>query len=93
MDGTVGDLISRTEISQYRPAHVHFMVRGPGFEPLITFLFEQGAPYLDTDVVFGTKQHSWCGSSGTRARVTPTGAQLDRSWLEARYDFVLQPSA
>ncbi len=28
----------------------------PGFRPLITHLFEEGAEYLDSDVVFGTKQ-------------------------------------
>ena len=36
MDGTVGDLIGRTDISHFRPAHVHFLVTAPGFEPLIT---------------------------------------------------------
>ena len=44
MDGTVGDLIGRTDISHFRPAHVHFLVTAPGFEPLITHLFEQGGP-------------------------------------------------
>jgi hydroxyquinol 1,2-dioxygenase len=43
MDGTVGDLIGRTDISHSRPAHVHFLVTAPGFESLITHLFEQGA--------------------------------------------------
>ncbi|MDP8908929.1 MAG: catechol 1,2-dioxygenase, partial [Chloroflexota bacterium] len=55
MDGTVGDLISRTDISHFRPAHVHFLVTSPRTEPLITHLFEEGAEYLDSDVVFGTK--------------------------------------
>ncbi len=29
MDGPVGELISRTDISHYRPAHVHFLVDVP----------------------------------------------------------------
>jgi hydroxyquinol 1,2-dioxygenase len=91
MDGTVGDLISRTEISEYRPAHVHFMVKADGFEPLITHLFEQGAPYLDTDVVFGTKQELVVPFERRAAGVTPAGVALDRPWLEARFDVVLQP--
>ena len=33
MDGPVGDLISRTEISEYRPPHVHFFVKAAGFAP------------------------------------------------------------
>lgn len=91
MDGPVGDLISRTEISEYRPAHVHFLLKAPGFEPLITHLFEQGAPYLDTDVVFGTKQQLVVRFERHEPGVTPAGVELDRPWLEAAYDFVLQP--
>src|SRR5205823_4088983 len=52
MDGPVGDLIRRTDISQFRPAHIHFIVEHPGYERLITHLFQQGAAYLDSDVVF-----------------------------------------
>ena len=38
-----------------RPAHVHFLVNAPGYEPLITHVFIEGDKYLDTDVVFGVK--------------------------------------
>jgi hydroxyquinol 1,2-dioxygenase len=92
MDGTVGDLISRTEISEYRPAHVHFRLDVPGFEPLVTHLFREGAPYLDSDVVFGTKEQLVVRFERHDGGTTPTGAELDGPWLEARYDFVLQPA-
>ena len=91
MDGTVGDLVGRTEISEYRPAHVHFMVKATGFEPLITHLFEQGAPYLDSDVVFGTKQQLVVPFERHERGVTPTDEEMEGQWLEVRYDFVLQP--
>lgn len=91
MDGTVGDLVGRTEISEYRPAHVHFMVKATGFEPLITHLFQQGAPYLDSDVVFGTKQQLVVPFERHERGVTPTDEELEGQWLEVRYDFVLQP--
>ena len=91
MDGTVGNLIGRTEISEYRPAHVHFRVTAPGFEPLVTHLFREGAPYLDSDVVCGTKQQLVVPFERHEGGVPPTGAELERPWLEARYDFVLQP--
>jgi hydroxyquinol 1,2-dioxygenase len=92
MDGPVGDLISRTEISEYRPAHVHFFVKADGFAPLITHLFEQGTPYLDTDVVFGTKQELVVPFQRHDGGATPAGGELDRPWIEARYEFVLQPA-
>ena len=93
MDGPVGDLISRTEISHFRPAHVHFLINVPGFEPLITHLFEEGAEYLDSDVVFGTKQELVVAFEPREPGATPDGGKCDEPWSEARYDFVLQRQA
>ena len=50
LDGPVGDLIARTAISHFQPAHVHFLITAHGFRPLITHLFQQSAPYVDSDV-------------------------------------------
>jgi hydroxyquinol 1,2-dioxygenase len=91
MDGPVGNLISRTAISHFRPAHVHFLINVPGYEPLITHLFQEGADYLDSDVVFGTKQELVVAFEPREPGPTPDGGRIDRPWLEARYDFVLQP--
>ena len=77
MDGPVGDLIARTEISHFRPAHVHFLLNVPGFEPLITHLFQEGAEYLDSDVVFGTKR-SWSSRSSPGSRDRPRTAARRR---------------
>jgi hydroxyquinol 1,2-dioxygenase len=90
MDGPVGELVSRTAISHFRPAHVHFLLAVPGFEPLITHLFQAGAEYLDSDVVFGTKAELVVEFEQREPGPTPDGGTLDRPWLEARYDFVLQ---
>ncbi|HXV92409.1 MAG TPA: dioxygenase [Pseudonocardia sp.] len=93
MDGPVGELISRTAISHFRPAHVHFLLAVPGYEPLITHLFQEGAEYLDSDVVFGTKQELVVPFEPREPGPTPDGGMSDRPWVEARYDFVLQPRA
>jgi hydroxyquinol 1,2-dioxygenase len=93
MDGPVGDLIARTDISHFRPAHIHFLLAVPGFEPLIAHLFQEGAEYLDSDVVFGTKQELVTRFEERPAGHTPDGGTSDVPWLEARYDFVLQPRA
>ena len=90
MDGPVGDLIAQTEISHFRPAHVHFLINVPGYEPLITHLFEEGAQYLDSDVVFGTKQELVVRFEQREPGVTPDGSSSAEPWVEARYDFVLQ---
>lgn len=91
MDGPVGDLIARTEISYFRPAHVHFLLDVPGFEPLITHLFQAGSQYLDSDVVFGTKAELVVDFEPREAGPTPDGGKSTEPWLEATYDFVLQP--
>jgi hydroxyquinol 1,2-dioxygenase len=93
MDGPVGELISRTEISHFRPAHVHFLLAVPGYEPLITHLFQEGAQYLDSDVVFGTKAELVVAFEPREPGDTPDGGKSTEPWLEARYDFVLQPRA
>jgi hydroxyquinol 1,2-dioxygenase len=91
MDGPVGELIGRTTISHYRPAHVHFLITAPGFEPLITHLFEEGGQYLDSDVVFGTKSELVVAFEQRDPGPTPDGGKSTEPWLSARYDFVLQP--
>ncbi len=90
MDGPVGELISQTEISHFRPAHVHFLINVPGYEPLITHLFEEGADYLDSDVVFGVKEQLVVRYEKREPGPTPDGGTIDEPWFEARYDFVLQ---
>ena len=73
MDGPVGELISRTDISHFRPAHVHFLINVPGYEPLITHLFEEGADYLDSDVVFGVKEQLVVRYEKREPGATPDG--------------------
>ncbi|MGW4057056.1 dioxygenase family protein [Amycolatopsis sp. NPDC004747] len=91
MDGPVGELIRGTDISHFRPAHVHFLINAAGYEPLITHLFQEGAQYLDSDVVFGTKQELVVAFEPREPGPTPDGGESAQPWLEARYDFVLQP--
>ncbi len=92
MDGPVGRLIDRTAISHFRPAHVHFLLAVPGYEPLVTHLFREGAEYLDSDVVFGVKRELVVAFEAREPGPTPDGGTSEVPWLEARYDFVLQPA-
>jgi hydroxyquinol 1,2-dioxygenase len=91
MDGPVGELIHRTDISHLRPAHIHFLIDVPGYEPLITHLFQEGADYLDSDVVFGTKQELVVAFTEREPGPTPDGGESATPFLGAEYDFVLQP--
>jgi protocatechuate 3,4-dioxygenase beta subunit len=40
----------------YRPAHIHFIIAAAGFKPLVTALYIDGDEYIDSDVVFGSRE-------------------------------------
>jgi len=54
-DGPVGALLAATGRHPNRPAHIHFLVRAPGYAPLTTHVFAADSAYLDSDAVFGVK--------------------------------------
>jgi hydroxyquinol 1,2-dioxygenase len=89
MDGTVGDLLRGTDISRFRPAHIHFFVSAPGHQSLITHLFKKGAKYIDSDVVFGVKDRLIVEFKKNPAGKAPTGEQLSEPFVVVNYDFVL----
>lgn len=55
-DGPVGDMLVATKNHPWRPAHLHFMIKAPGYESLITHVFRHDDQYLDSDAVFGVRQ-------------------------------------
>jgi len=92
MDGTVGDLLRETNISHFRPAHIHFLITAPGYETLITHLFKKDARYIDSDVVFGVKEKLIVEFKKHPAGKTPTGDISDKPFVVVNYDFVLSKS-
>jgi len=92
MDGTVGDLLRKTDISHFRPAHIHFFISAPGYETLITHLFKKDAKYIDSDVVFGVKDKLIVEFKKHPAGNTPTGEISSEPFLVVNYDFALSPS-
>jgi hydroxyquinol 1,2-dioxygenase len=93
MDGPVGELIEQTDISYYRPSHFHAMVLAPGYQPLVTHLFREGAPYLENDVVFGVRKPLITPFKKHEPGTGPGGRTFDEPWYTADYDFVLAPAA
>jgi hydroxyquinol 1,2-dioxygenase len=79
-DGPVGAMLKATRNHPWRPAHLHFMIEAPGYERLITHVFRDGDPYLDSDVVFGVRS----------TLIADWVKQPDGSYL-LEYDFVLNP--
>jgi hydroxyquinol 1,2-dioxygenase len=93
MDGTVGELVSKTRISHYRPAHIHFAVEAPGYHKVVTHLFQQGDTYIDTDVVYGVKEPLIVDFVKRPPGKAPNGETMTEPYYEVHYDFVLQREA
>ena len=53
MDGPVGDMIRAQRRHGYRPAHIHFVIGGPGYREVATALYVSGDDHLESDTVFG----------------------------------------
>lgn len=77
-DGPVGRMLEATGRHPWRPAHLHFMVKAPGYETLVTHVFRDNSDYLDSDAVFGVRQSLVCDWK----------EQADGTYL-LEYDFVL----
>ncbi|WCP15945.1 Hydroxyquinol 1,2-dioxygenase (plasmid) [Sphingobium sp. AntQ-1] len=54
-DGTVGKLLASLGRHPYRAAHLHFMVKAPGYDTVVTHIFTPDCPFLSEDAVFGVK--------------------------------------
>lgn len=89
-DGPVGDMLRATKRHPYRPAHIHFMIGHEGYDTLVTHLFVDGDPYLDSDAVFGVKQSLIVDLEDSRSPA-PGRPEL-RSWKRLDHHFGLKPN-
>ena len=92
-DGPVDRMLVATGRHPWRPAHVHFMISADGHERLVTHLFRDPDPYLDSDVVFGVRS-SLIGrfvehAAGTTA---PDGTRMTVPYATLEQTFVLAPA-
>ncbi|MNT77587.1 Hydroxyquinol 1,2-dioxygenase [compost metagenome] len=68
------------------------MVQAPGYETLITHVFREGAPYLDSDAVFGVRS-SLIGDFAAHAPGhAPDGSVQDGPFHTLDFAFVLEPT-
>ncbi|MBC7978608.1 MAG: hydroxyquinol 1,2-dioxygenase, partial [Myxococcales bacterium] len=82
-DGPVGELLRAGNRHAMRPAHIHFLIRAPGFETLVTHVFIAGDSYLSCDAVFGVKP-------SLIAEIAPPGPPDEPGLHRLRYHFALK---
>jgi len=93
MDGPIGELVRRTNVSEMRPAHVHFCIEARGYHRIVTHLFQRGCPYLETDAVYGVKAPLIVDFVENPPGTAPNGEKVETKFYTITYDFVLQPAA
>ncbi|ACS60357.1 intradiol ring-cleavage dioxygenase (plasmid) [Rhizobium leguminosarum bv. trifolii WSM1325] len=54
-DGPVGKLLRRAGYPLRRPAHLHFIIKGPDFETITTHIYDGSDPHLAEDAIFAVK--------------------------------------
>jgi hydroxyquinol 1,2-dioxygenase len=54
-DGPVGQMLAATGRHAWRPAHIHMIVRAPGYQTLTTHIFDGASAHLRADAVFAVK--------------------------------------
>ena len=90
-DGPVGQLLEALNRHPWRPAHLHFRITAPGYETLVTHVFRDGDPYLDSDAVFGVRSSLVADWVRHPAGPTPEGDVLEIPFHTLDFDFVLNP--
>jgi catechol 1,2-dioxygenase len=92
-DGPVGDMIRATNRHPYRPGHVHFKISAPGYQTLVTHIFDSTSKYLDSDTVFAVKP-SLVAEFEVKQTPDDTARRLGvpTPYASGTFDFVLVPA-
>jgi hydroxyquinol 1,2-dioxygenase len=92
-DGPVGRMLAATGRHPWRPAHLHLIVRAPGYAAVTTHVFDATSPYLDSDAVFAVKP-SLLRTFVERDPFDPARpAGVDGPWCSVENDIVLAPAS
>ncbi|WP_424990052.1 dioxygenase [Fluviibacterium sp. S390] len=92
-DGPVGEILRACGRHPWRPSHLHYIVKAPGFRTLVTEIFPDDDPYLDEDTVFGVREDLVMTYVEKPAGEFPDGIELsgkiDAPFLYVNFDVIL----
>jgi catechol 1,2-dioxygenase len=90
-DGPVGQMLGATGRHPWRPAHIHMIIRAPGYRTVTTHIFDAASTYLDSDTVFAVKP-SLVRSFKERSAHDPERPEgVTGEWVSLECDIVLVP--
>ncbi len=92
-DGPVGAILDACGRHPWRPSHLHYIVKAPGYRDLVTEIFPDDDPYLDQDTVFGVRKDLVMTYHEKPASEFPDGMALsgkvDKPFLAVKFDVTL----
>ncbi len=92
-DGPVGDILRACGRHPWRPSHLHYIIKAPGFKTLVTEIFPDDDPYLDQDTVFGVRDDLVMTYVEKPASEFPEGmaisGKVDEPFLSVEFDVIL----
>ena len=89
IDGPVGELLAAQGRHNMRPAHLHFLIYKKGFKTLISQVYVNGDPYLETDVQFGVTR-ALVGNYVRHDEPAPA-KDVKGEWYSLDYTFAMEP--
>ena len=90
-DGPVGGLMEGMKRHPMRPAHMHAIVSAPGYQQVITHVFVEGDPYLDSDAVFAVKNSLIAKYRKVNSAEEAKKLGMPSPFLKLEWDFHLSP--
>jgi hydroxyquinol 1,2-dioxygenase len=88
-DGPVGAMLDGTGRHPWRPAHIHLIVRAPGYRSVATHVFDAGSEHLDSDAVFAVKPSLIREFVRRPADDPERPAGVEGEWYSVEFDVVL----
>jgi hydroxyquinol 1,2-dioxygenase len=91
-DGPVGRMLAATGRHPWRPAHVHLIVRAPGYRTLATHIFDCDSEHLGSDAVFAVKPSLLREFVPRRADDPERPDGIESEWFSVENTIVLVPA-
>jgi catechol 1,2-dioxygenase len=88
-DGVVGRLLAAQGRHPYRPAHIHALAYKPGYKTMISQVYIDGDPYLDSDVQFAVTT-DLVGALVRHDAPHPTQPDVAAPWYSLDHTFVME---
>jgi catechol 1,2-dioxygenase len=91
-DGVVGELLAAQNRHPFRPAHIHALIFKDGYKTLISQVYADDDPKLETDVQFGVTR-ALVGHFEKHDETHPTEPDAGTPWYSLDYTYVMEPGA